>query len=205
MYLEIGSGGLTAVCTDGHRLGIYNSAMDGVDLPQVIIPMATVLEVLKILVGNGNVSVSIADNFIAFSIDGVEIVSKVIDGKFPDFQRIIPTQNDQVATASKESLLDAITKASALADVKTNGMLLNFKSGILSLSCKTSDGNESSNEIDVDYGGADIDLGVNVQYIKDAIAAIPSDTVSIKLRDGTASLLIEGDGNLRCIVMPMRI
>jgi DNA polymerase-3 subunit beta len=206
VYLE-SKGTLIAVGTDGHRLSAYKT-----DAPcpafSTIVPRKAAEELLRQLKPvDTPVSVEINDRYALFDLGYLTIKTKLIENKFPDYERVVPSSNDNYVSAGKAELVDSIGRASILANDKLNGVLVSVSGGIMAMACKNIDGEESNDEIEVQHDGEDIETGFNFHYLRDAVAAIDSDSINMAFRTGAAgAVLITGnDAALRCVVMPMRM
>lgn len=207
--LETNGTTLRAVATDGHRLSLAEAELrDGVETPQqVIIPRKGVLELQRILGGDGDLELSIGSNHIRAQIGDVRFSSKLIDGKFPEYSRVIPASPAQTIVAVRDILKQALQRTSILSNEKYRGVRLQFSNGLLTLQAHNPEQEEAEDQIEIDYQGPDIEIGFNVTYLLDAISAVDADTVEISLTDGNSGCLIRGpgDGRIKFVVMPMRL
>lgn len=210
MLLSVQGTRLTVAATDGHRL-----AVDAIDLPEVaaegvdiILPRKTVMELGKLLSDDDEpVDIQINQSQVVFRRPNFELRSKVVDGKFPDWQRVIPVGHDKVFVLSRQRLSQSLTRAAILTNEKYRGARLALTAGSLRIACSNNEQEEAQEELDIDYDGEPLDIGFNVQYLQDAFNNLPSDTVQCSFGDASSSMLITipGDENFRYVVMPMRI
>lgn len=212
LLLEIANGKLTAVATDGHRL-----AMCSVDLPsdkttaelrQVIVPRKAVQELARLLEDSDQpVVVTLSANHIQFATDGVSLTTKQIDGRFPDYQRVLPKGGDKVVIAEREGLRQSLVRISVISNEKFRSVALQLKPGQLNLHTHNPEQEEADEEVAVEYAGAELQIGFNVTYLQDAIGAIKGPRVQITLSDANSSCLVQAEGDERCryVVMPMRL
>ncbi|MDO9371850.1 MAG: DNA polymerase III subunit beta [Gammaproteobacteria bacterium] len=212
LLLEIADGKLNAVATDGHRL-----AMCSVDLPknkaaeesrQVIVPRKAVQELARLLEDSDQpVVVMLSANHIQFVTDGVSLTSKQIDGRFPDYQRVLPKGGDKVVLAEREGLRQSLVRISVISSEKFRSVALQLKPGQLNLHTHNPEQEEADEEVAVEYTGAELQIGFNVTYLQDAISATKGQRVQITFSDANSSCLVqaEGDERSRYVVMPMRL
>ena len=210
MLLSVQGTRLTVAATDGHRLAVdatdlEHAAKEAVD---VILPRKTVLELGKLLGDDDEpVHVQINQSQVVFRRPNFELRSKVVDGKFPDWQRVIPVGHDKVFVIARQRLSQSLTRAAILTNEKYRGARLALTAGSLRIACSNNEQEEAQEELDIDYNGEPLDIGFNVQYLQDALNNLSSDSVQCWFGDPTSSMLITipGDENFRYVVMPMRI
>ncbi len=200
---------LTLVATDGHRLGLAQAQLE-TDIPkqEVILPRKTVLELQRLLRDEDTpIEMRFAGNQAKFSFSGMEFVTKLVEGKFPDYNRVIPKNHKNSVTLGRATLLASLQRAAILTSDKFKGVRVNIEPGLLRIASSNAEQEEAKEEIEIDYGGDTIEVGFNVTYLMDALSNIPHDMVKIELQDGNASALItvpEQTG-FKYVVMPMRI
>lgn len=209
LLMQVEGGQLRLVATDGHRLAYSACAIDA-DLPrtEVILPRKTVLELFKLLNNPSDpIQVELLDKQVRFRCNGTTIVSKVIDGKFPDFNRVIPLDNDKIFVLSRAELLGALERASILANEKFRGARLFLQPGLLSVVCSNNEQEEAREEIEIAYQGGELEVGFNIGYLMDVLRNIHSDDVQLAFGDANRSTLftVPNNPNFKYIVMPMRI
>lgn len=200
---------LSLVATDGHRL-VYSSATLETAVPkqEVILPRKTVMELQRLLRDSeDSMEIQFANNQAKFSFGAMEFVSKLVEGKFPDYNRVIPKGHKNKLTLGRQSLLTSLQRAAILTSDKFKGIRLNLEANLLRIAASNAEQEEAVEEIDVDYSGDSIEIGFNVTYLIDALANITQEMVSIELADGNSSALftIAENPNYRYVVMPMRI
>ena len=209
LLLETGKKHLRAVATDGHRLALCQVETDSGDMPeqQVIVPRKGVLELQRLLTGEGSVTLELGDNHIRIQLDGNRLTSKLIDGRFPEYERVIPQDTDNQLTADRQLLKGALQRTAILSNEKYRGIRLIIKGGGVVLQAHNPEQEEAEEEIEVSYTGEDIEIGFNVNYLLDALGAIESDAVTLSVVDGNSSCLLREPGNEDCkyVVMPMRL
>jgi DNA polymerase-3 subunit beta len=200
---------LTLVATDGHRLGLAQAQLEN-DIPkqEVILPRKTVLELQRLLRDEDTpIEMRFAGNQARFNFSGMEFVTKLVEGKFPDYNRVIPKNHKNSVTLGRATLLASLQRAAILTSDKFKGVRVNIEPGTLRIASSNAEQEEAKEEIEIDYGGDTIEVGFNVTYLMDALSNIPHDMVKIELQDGNASALItvpEQTG-FKYVVMPMRI
>jgi DNA polymerase-3 subunit beta len=175
---------------------------------EVILPRKTVLELQRLLSdADGAIEMQFANNQAKFSFDGMEFVTKLVEGKFPDYNRVIPKGHRNNLTLGRQAMLSCLQRTAILTSDKFKGVRLNLEPGTLRVASTNAEQEEAVDELDIDYGGDAIEIGFNVTYIIDVLANMGQDMVRIDLADGNSSALItipEND-NFKYVVMPMRI
>ena len=204
---------LTLVATDGHRLGLAQAQLE-TDIPkqEVILPRKTVLELQRLLKdekdgGDGPIEIRFAGNQARFNFSGLEFVTKLVEGKFPDYNRVIPKNHKNSVILGRATLLASLQRAAILTSEKFKGVRVNIEPGLLRIASSNAEQEEAKEEIEIDYGGDTIEVGFNVTYLMDVLSNIAQDMVKVELQDGNASALItvpEQTG-FKYVVMPMRI
>ena len=209
MSLETEDNIIRTVATDGHRLALcrleYNNALPA---RQVIIPRKGVLEISR-LIGEDDKLLKIqigANHLRLFSSDFI-FTSKLVDGRFPDYRRVLPKDGDKTVLASKAVLKEAFSRAAILSNEKFRGVRLNLCSGELKITANNPEQEEAEEIVDVDYQGEDLEIGFNVAYLIDVLNALVSEQVQISLSDSNASALIQDakDDAALYVIMPMRL
>ena len=204
---------LRAVATDGHRLAQYDIPLPqgAEDITGIIIPKKTIYELRKVLDdANGDVSVSLNENKIKFSFNDLKVVSKVIDGTFPDYTKVIPQKNDKNFKTNNSDLKNAIDRVSAVAaneESKSKAIKFCIENNSLSLSVESQSKGSANEMIDVNYSGDKVDIGFNSKYIIDICNEVDGDEISISLSDSISPAIIldKTDENLFFVLKPMRI
>ena len=200
---------LTLVATDGHRLAhIATSLEESHQRTEVIMPRKAVLELVKLLDDTeDHVELQIQQNQVRCRFGDVDLVSKVVDGKFPDFTRVIPTSGDRQFQISRTLLQQALQRAAILSNEKFRGVRWVLTNNVLRIVCTNAEQEEAEEEIEIDFTGEPLDIGFNVTYILDGLNNLTTDQVDCALGDSNSSMLITvpGDENFKYVVMPMRI
>lgn len=201
---------LTLVATDGHRLAhIATTLDDGANQrAEVILPRKAVLELVKLLGDTeDSVELQIQQNQVRCRFGEVDLVSKVVDGKFPDFTRVIPTSDSRRFLISRTQLQQALQRASILSNEKFRGVRWVLTNNVLRIVCTNAEQEEAEEEIEIDYSGEPLDIGFNVTYLLDGLNNLAVEEISCALGDSNSSMLITvpGDNSFKYVVMPMRI
>jgi DNA polymerase-3 subunit beta len=208
MLLEHDGKMIRTVATDGHRLALCE-----MDLPaggrqqQIIIPRKGVLELQRLLSGEGTVRLTIGTNHIRAQIGDIRFTSKLIDGRFPEYSRVIPAKPPRVVLADRDALRASLHRAAILSNEKYRGIRLTLRSGLLTIQAHNPEQEEAVEELEVTYSGEDLEVGFNVNYLLDALAAVDGSEVEVGLTDGNSSCLVHapGSASARYVVMPMRL
>ncbi len=204
---------LSLVATDGHRLAFASATLD-VEVPrqEVILPRKTVLEMQRLLSDTGGdnqpvIEMQFASNQAKFSFGGMEFVTKLVEGKFPDYNRVIPKNHKNSITLGRTALLASLQRTAILTSEKFKGVRLNIEPGTLRVASNNAEQEEAVDELDIDYGGDTIEIGFNVTYLIDALANMDQDMVKVELSDSNSSALvtIPDQPTFKYVVMPMRI
>ncbi|MDR2332801.1 DNA polymerase III subunit beta [Diaphorobacter ruginosibacter] len=200
---------LSLVATDGHRLAFSSATLD-VEVPkqEVILPRKTVLELQRLLSdADGAIEMQFANNQAKFSFGGMEFVTKLVEGKFPDYNRVIPRNHKNSITLGRAPLLASLQRTAIMTSDKFKGVRLNLEPGLLRVASNNAEQEEAVDELDIDYGGDTIEIGFNVSYLIDALTNMSQDMVKVELSDNNSSALltIPDNDNFKYVVMPMRI
>ena len=202
MLLETGGKFLRAVATDGHRLALSQAELDGGKLAeqQVIVPRKGVLELQRLMSGEGDLDIQLGANHVRIQLDGIRFTSKLIDGRFPQ-------ESSNQLSSDKETIRSALQRTAILSNEKYRGIRLIIRDSGVVLQAHNPEQEEAEEEVEVEYSGDDIEIGFNVNYLLDAIGAVDGDTVTLSVVDSNSSCLVrepENDNN-KFVVMPMRL
>lgn len=200
---------LTLVATDGHRLALAQATLE-TDIPkqEVILPRKTVLELQRLLKDEDTpIEMRFAGNQAKFSFSGMEFVTKLVEGKFPDYNRVIPKNHKNAVTLGRAPLLASLQRAAILTSEKFKGVRLNIEPGVLRIASSNAEQEEAKEELEIDYDGDTIEIGFNVTYLMDALANMGQEMVKVELQDTNSSALITvpEQAGFKYVVMPMRI
>jgi len=209
LLLEIGDGKISLVGTDGHRMAVAQHDFASEKTASVIIPRKAVLELSKLLTDSeDNIKVSMDDNHIRFEFsDSLVMISKLIDGKFPDWHTVIPLNPDKIVIAETGPLKQSLSRASILSNEKYKGVRLVLTPNMLTINAKNSYQEEAEEIVEVEYNGDELEIGFNGTYFVDAINVISTKMAQLAFTDTNSSCLITEEDNEdnKFIVMPMRL
>ena len=208
LLLVTGGDKITVVATDGHRLALASAAhkIDGAQ--EVILPRKTIIELSKLMSDSDEpVEVELSPTQARFSFGGIVLISKLVDGKFPDYTRVIPTTHSKMLLLNRVVLLQALQRAAILTNEKFKGVRWVLVDGSLKIICSNNEQEEAQEELDVIYTGEPLDIGFNVNYLQDVLNNLDCDEIECALGDANSSALITvpGNENFKYVVMPMRI
>jgi len=209
LLFELSDKHMRLVATDGHRLALAEAPVQQqISSPlQVILPRKGVLELQRVLNGEGDVELTIGTNHMKVSVGGVRFTSKLIDGRFPDYNRVIPTDPSRIVETNPHTVRNALLRAAILSNEKYRGIRLTLKPGTVLLQAHNPEQEEAEEEVEVKYSGESMEIGFNVNYLLEALSAVDGDQVELGFIDGNSSCLIKAPGavNARYVVMPMRL
>jgi len=209
MLLETGGKHLRAVATDGHRLALCEAELDGASLEeqQVIVPRKGVLELQRLMSGEGAVNIELGANHVRIQLEGIRFTSKLIDGRFPEYERVIPKESSNELTADRSAFKSALQRTAILSNEKYRGIRLIIRDSGVVMQAHNPEQEEAEEELEVQYSGEDIEIGFNVNYLLDALGAVDGDEVTLSVLDGNSSCLIRQPGrdDSKFVVMPMRL
>lgn len=209
IYLHQKEGNLVAVATDGHRLACTKQTLpEGAkEMPGVIIPRKTINELTKLLGENpDNVVVSLSANQIRFQMSDVELSSRLIDGTYPEYEKVIPTGNTHKMIADTKALANVIERVSVVSE-KSHGIKLDIRPNLLQISAAATDEGSAEDELDTTYDGAEIDIGFNYRYLLDILGQVKGEKVQVCFEDSVSPVIIQdlNDENTLYVLMPMRV
>ena len=212
LLLEITHRKIKAVATDGHRLAVAECDVDtGLEEPKsIIVPRKGVVELARLLTSEDTeLKIRVGSNAVQLEIDNVRFTSKLIDGKFPDYGRVIPDAEtcDKRLSVEREPLRQCLIRTSVLSSDKHRTVRLMLDAGMLTVAANNPEQETAVDQLEVEYAGERIEIGFNVSYLIDALATMPSETADIFLTDSSSSCLLQPQGRSNCqfVVMPMRL
>lgn len=210
LFFEFGDQSLRAVATDGHRLALAQTEVEGAKFPEtrIIIPRKAVTELQRLLgSGKSAVDLKLNSNTIQVELGSVRLTSKLIEGRFPEYQRVIPSQSDKWVTGDKDELRSALQRAAILSNEKFRGVRLILEDRSLRLQTHNPEHEEAEELLEVEYVGETLSIGFNVNYLLDALSALETDQFSLGLSTADHSGLMLEPGNDSCkyVIMPMRL
>ncbi len=200
---------IRVVATDGHRLAMAAHPVSVLqNCFEVIIPRKAIIEVSKLLSDTDEpINIAVFSNQLKFSFDNIELITKIVEGKFPDFNKVIPIGHHNKFFINRALLLQALHRASILSNEKFHGVRLVLMQNSLRILCNNSEQEEAQEELEIDYNGDPLDIGFNVGYLLDVLNNISDDEVELSFSDANSSclIMIPGEENFKYVVMPMRI
>jgi DNA polymerase-3 subunit beta len=213
VMLEFGSGPMIAVATDGHRLAKLTATVGSggetlEESRQIILPAKSVLELRRLLPAEGDpIQVEVSERTLRVSFGDTVVVSKLVDGRYPDYERVIPKELPRKATVDKETLRAALQRAAILSNEKYKGVRVTFAPGTLGLQAHNPEKEQAEDEIEMDYQGDTVAIGFNVAYIVDVLQAVDREQVDVQFRDAESSAIWSGADteDETFVIMPMRL
>lgn len=209
LLLETSKKRVRAVATDGHRLALCDIDVENQEVTagQVIVPRKGVMELHRLLGSGDEVEIAVGTNHVRCELDGIRFTSKLIDGRFPDYERVIPSNGATTLKADRDTLRSALQRASILSNEKYRGVRLELAKNALRIQANNPDQEEARDEIEVEWDGDAIEIGFNVTYLLDALAAVDGDSVEVDFVDSNSSCLIRSSkaSHAKYVVMPMRL
>ncbi|MFF7707271.1 DNA polymerase III subunit beta [Pseudomonas sp. NPDC007930] len=210
MLLEVDANVIRAVATDGHRLAMcsMDAQIGQADRHQVIVPRKGILELARLLTEpDGQVSIVLGQHHIRATTGEFTFTSKLVDGKFPDYQRVLPKGGDKLVVGDRQALREAFSRTAILSNEKYRGIRLLLAAGQLKIQANNPEQEEAEEEISVDYNGAGLEIGFNVSYLLDVLGVMGTEQVRLVLSDSNSSALLQEAGNddSAYVVMPMRL
>ena len=209
LLLVIDEAGIKVVATDGHRLAMASLSLEtGLESNEIILPRKTVVELFKLLTDSEELlNIEFANNQVKFSFDQIVLISKVVDGKFPDYNKVVPASHPNEFIVDRLVLLQALQRAAILSNEKFRGVRLVLTQNSLRVICNNSEQEEAQEEIEIDYPGDPLDIGFNVTYLLDVLNNLVVEKVMCSFNDANSSglITIPGNDDFKYVVMPMRI
>jgi DNA polymerase-3 subunit beta len=210
MLLEVSTGMIRAVATDGHRLAMCSMTADlgQADKHQVIVPRKGILELARLLTEqDGTVSIVLGMHHIRATTGEFTFTSKLVDGKFPDYERVLPKGGDKLVLGDRQALKEAFSRTAILSNEKYRGIRLQLVAGQLKIQANNPEQEEAEEEISVDYNGGNLEIGFNVSYLLDVLGVMTTEQVRLVLSDSNSSALVQEADNddSSYVVMPMRL
>ena len=209
LLLETEGKQLRAVATDGHRLAVAEIALANASKKnaQVIMPRKGVVELNRLLDSGENLSLVLGSNHIRVDLPGVRLTSKLIDGRFPDYERVIPKDPPHVIRADRDLLRHALQRTGILSNEKYRGIRLELEKGRVTISANNPDQEEATETVELEYDGEPMEIGFNVNYLLEALSAADSEEIELHVTDGNSSCLITSPEieHVKFVVMPMRL
>jgi len=219
VYFHFNDGKLTLVATDGRRLALIHREMDfgGNDGGSLILPAKTVAELSRLLAKDDKLSVSLSfnDRRVAFRIqvgdeasglvDQVHLISKVVEGNYPNYQQVIPKEAHQQVQVERELFLQCIRRAALVTSDKSNSVKIKLSNNLLEITAASPDFGEAHESLAVEYSGPDLQVAFNPAFLIDPLRALTKDQVNFELKDEVSPGVFKTDANFLCVVMPVRL
>ena len=201
---------LRAVATDGHRLASFEAPLpDGAaGMPGIIVPRKTVGEIRKLIdETTDNIAIALSDTKIRISFDDGVLTSKLIDGTFPDYERVIPADNDKVMEVDRRAFADAVDRVSAISAEKSRSVKLALNGTNLVLSASSPESGSATEELEVAYGSDALEIGFNARYLLDIAQQIEGDRAQFVMADASSPTIVRevSDASALYVLMPMRV
>ncbi len=210
MLLEVSSGMLRAVATDGHRLAMCSLTGDiqQAERHQVIVPRKGILELARLLTEqDAEVRIVLGQHHVRATTGEFTFTSKLVDGKFPDYERVLPRGGDKLVVGDRQVLREAFSRTAILSNEKYRGIRLQLASGLLKIQANNPEQEEAEEEVVVNYEGGNLEIGFNVSYLLDVLGVMTAEQVRLTLSDSNSSALVQEADNddSAYVVMPMRL
>lgn len=208
LCVELGSKHLRAVATDGHRMAVSEFLMTMDKERQVIVPRKGVHEMARLLTETSDEAIlRVGSNHLRLEVGGIVFTCKLIDGRFPDYTKVLPASSSKKLLLNRTVFKEALARVAILSNEKYRGVRLSVQPGVLSISAHNPEQEEAVEELELNYQGEGLEIGFNVNYLIEAVSAIASDEIVIGLNDSNSSCLVAatGDNNTRYVIMPMRL
>lgn len=210
LLLHIDKGLLRTVATDGHRLAMceLDVEVDTQDARAVIIPRKGIHELQRLLSDTDKeLELKLSANHVRVNLQGLCFTSKLIDGRFPDYDRVVPKDSDKTVFVDRDAFRQALVRTAILSSEKYRGVRLSLRRSSMLLQAHNPDHEEAEEEIEIDYDGEPLEIGFNVNYLTDVLNSLQSDSVEIKFKDANSSALLRSSASTQAlyVVMPMRL
>lgn len=208
LCLELGQKYLRAVATDGHRMAVSELAHSAGNDRQVIVPRKGVHEIARLLADTPDeATLRFGTNHLRLEAAGVVFTCKLIDGRFPDYTKVLPASSSKKLVLDRVAFREALARVAILSNEKYRGVRLSVQPGALSISAHNPEQEEAVEELELNYQGEGLEIGFNVNYLLDAVSAINSEELILGLNDANSSCLVSamGDSATRYVIMPMRL
>jgi len=201
---------LRAVATDGHRLARVELPLPpgAAGMPGVIVPRKAIQEVRKLIEEvDGEVTIGLSDTKIRFAFDGAVLTSKLIDGTFPDYNRVIPSGNDKRLSVDGPAFAEAVDRVSIISTEKSRAVKLGLEGQRMTLSANSPDSGSATEELAIDYAGETLEIGFNSRYLLDILAQVEGESARVEFSDAASPTIVQDPGDLSAlyVLMPMRV
>ncbi len=209
MLWEVSANKLRAVATDGHRMALCDAecSIEVPELTKAILPRKGVIELSRLVADEGSVRVAMGSNHIRVNGSDYCFTSKLVDGAYPDYDRVLPKGGDKLVEGNRAELKQAFGRTAILSNEKYRGVRIMLSNGAIKMVANNPEQEEAEEEVGVDYAGEELEIGFNVSYLLDVLNVLKGDAVRLTLSDSSSSALVEdaADGSAVYVVMPMRL
>ncbi|MBN2190114.1 MAG: DNA polymerase III subunit beta [Candidatus Aureabacteria bacterium] len=207
IYLIVKDGYMTMVATDGRRLALASAVTsdDGENRDGVIVPSKAINEIMRMLSGEGDIKIKISENQIMFEFDNIILVSKLIEGRFPDYEQVIPKKSKQQVKISREEMLAVIKRAALITSDKSKSVKLTFSKGLLLVESNAPDVGEYKGEIPLNYKEEEIKMAFNPDFLTDVLKSMEEEEIEFEFNDSLNPGVVKSGNNFIYVIMPMRI
>lgn len=210
LFLQLNQDELCCVSTDGHRLAMHKTTAETeiTESVSAIIPRKAINELSRLMDGTDTeINLKLTDKHLQVSLGGLQMTSKLIDGKFPDYEKVIPLESTNMATIDREVFRQALSRSAILANETYKGVRLTLENNALGIETNNPKHEEAQDEIEIEYTGEPVEIAFNVVYLLDVLGAIDTETAELNIKDNTSSMVIHPSGDKRStyVVMPMRL
>lgn len=208
LLFELDDGALTLVATDGHRLArARRSAEGGTDSATGIVPRKAVQQIGRLLSAGQTAKCALTERSLTFTMPGITLTTRLIEGQFPDYRRVIPTEHPMKLSLARSPLIEALRRVAVLAESPQRGILLSLSPGSLRLSSSSPELGEAEESLPVEYGGEPLAIGMNVSYLLDALEPLDADAVVMEVKDPLSPIRLhpEKDTDILSVIMPLRL
>ncbi len=210
LLLQLSENELCCVSTDGHRLALHktDAAIETTESVKAIIPRKAITELSRLMDGSDTrIELSLNEKHLRIRLGALQMTSKLVEGKFPDYEKVIPLDSNNVALVDRELFRQSLTRSAILANETYKGVRLMLDKEMLGIQTNNPKHEEAEDELEIDYSGDPIEIAFNVVYLLDVLNAVNSDTVALNIKDNTSSMVINpGDSKQSTyVVMPMRL
>src|SRR5688572_186727 len=208
---QLADDGMRMVATNGHRLARMRVAADATAAPKsdLIVPPKALAQVERLFAADDEIEVARSENHIGFRKNGTQVYTRLIEGPYPNYEQVIPRDNDKYAIADRHQLIQALRRMAVVASDQTHRVRLGFTSNTVRFSVETPDLGEAHEDLEVDYRGDPLDIGFNASYLLEVLRYMPTDEVKLTFKAPERATTIEPAGDnapdYLCLVMPLRL
>lgn len=211
---QLEEGSMQMVATNGHRLARMTASVEAQGMPKedIIVPPKALSQVERLFGPADEVEVARSENYLGFRREGTRVFTRLIEGPYPNYEQVIPRDNDKIAIADRNLLLQALRRMAVVASDQTHRVRLTFNGGVVRFSVETPDLGEAHEELEIEYNGESLEIGFNASYLLEVLKYIPTDDVKLTFKGPERAATLEPAGsegedpvNYFCLVMPLRL